>query len=103
METTLRTAHKKGTGEKYDIPMPTREVVRRAILELEWPHEGLTIAETAKILAEKLGLSDEQKTAVKSGNNNVFRHSVVNEEFKELLKEGVLEQPGGKKTPYFLA
>ena len=104
MKTTPRTAYKKDIGEEYKnkIEIPTPEAVRQAIPELEWPPGGMMIKETVDKLAEKWELSEEQKTAVNKSGFNVFRHDVVAPLFRKLLKEGVLEQPGGPYTPYFL-
>ena len=99
MKTTMRTAYKQ---VKYQIPLPEAEEVKKAILELEWPPEGLMIAEAAKKLAEKWELSEEQQTAVNKSGFKVFRHDVVAPLFRTLLKEGVLKQPGGTRKPYFL-
>lgn len=100
--TTRRKALNPETGAEYEIQMPTREVVKQAILDLEWPPDGRIIVMTTTELGDDLGLSEAQKTAVNSTGFNLFRHALVAPLFRELLEEGVLEQPGGDKTPYFL-
>ena len=91
------------TGQSYPIELPAPEVVRQAILELEYPAEGIRVVTATENLAEKFQLSDEQKGAKNSSNLNVFRYDVVAPQFKRLLREGKLEQPDGPRTPYFLA
>lgn len=84
--------------------MPAPEVVRQTILELDYPADGIRIKDAVGILAEKLELSDEQRKAVNKHNWSIFRFRVVIPQFQYLLKkEGKLAQPGGPKTPYFLA
>ena len=91
------------TGQHYTIELPAPEVVREAILELEYPAEGLRVVTATEKLAEKFQLSDEQKHAKNRSDLNVFRYDVVAPQFKRLLREGKLEQPNGPKTPYVLA
>ena len=92
-----------GTGQSYLIKLPAPDVVRQAILELEYPADGIRVVDVTERLAEKLQISDEQKGAKNSSNLNVFRYDVVAPQFKRLLREGKLEQPDGPRTPYFLA
>ena len=79
------------------------EALRQAILELEYPSDGITVVDATEILAAKFQLSDEQKRAKNRSNLNVFRYNVVAPQFKRLLREGKLEQPNGPRTPYFRA
>ena len=102
MRTMLKTAIDPETGSDYQIEMPAPKAVREAILQLEWPSAGLTVKDAAGKLAEILGLSDEQKTAVNISGLNLFRYSIVAPIFRDLLENrGVLEQPEGSRTPYF--
>ena len=103
METVARKAVNPDTGQRYQVEMPVSQFVRQAILELDFTANGITVKEAAPILAEKFELSDEQKRARNTSNYNLFRHSVVSPQFKRLLEESKLEQPGGARTPYFLA
>ena len=63
----------------------------------------------AAILAKKFQLSDEQVNAKykshieANSTETVWRDVLVSHAIPELLKEGKLEQPGGKRTLYFLA
>ena len=93
------------TGERYPIELPTSGVVKQEILKLDFPVNGITIKEATESLAEKFGLSDEQKAAkTKRGERYLgfFHYEVVGPEFKRLLREGQLKQPGGPRTRYFL-
>ena len=99
----MKKAFNPDTGEYYLIDLPASEVVRQAILELEYPAEGLRVVHATEKLAEKFQLSDEQKHAKNSSGLNVFRYDVVAPQFKRLLREGKLKQPDGPRTPYVLA
>ena len=81
-------------------------MVKQEILELDYPSDGITIIEATRRLEEKFKLSDKQKAAkTKRGERYLgfFHYEVVVPEFKKLLKEGKLEQPGGKGKPYVLS
>ena len=103
METVMKKAIDQDTGQHYLIEMPASESVRQAILELEYPDDGISIRDASVALAERFQLSEEQRSARNSSNINLFRHNVVTPQFKRLLEEDELEQPGGPKTRYFLA
>ena len=106
METVIKKAQNPVTEEEYEIELPAHEVVRKAILKLDYPPDGIKIIEATNILSEKFQLSDEQRDAKrKSGERylDVFRYSVVAPAFKYLLDKGKLIQLGGPKTPYFLS
>lgn len=94
------------TGKKYAIELPDAEVVKQEILKLDYPSNGITIKEATEKLAEKFGLSDKQKAAkTKRGERYLgfFHYEVVGTEFEKLLKEGELQQPGGRGKPYVLS
>ena len=103
METVMKKAIDQDTGQHYLIEMPASESVRQAILELECPDDGISVRDASVALAERFQLSYEQRSARNSSNINLFRHNVVTPQFKRLLEEDELEQPGGPRTPYFLA
>ena len=103
METVMKKALNQNTGQYYMIEMPGPEAVREAILELDNLSNGISIKDASVALAEKFELSDKQRNARNSSNLNLFRHNVVSPQFKWLLDKGKLEQPGGPRTPYFLA
>ncbi len=106
MKTVIKKAQNPITEEEYEIELPAHEVVRKAILELDYPPDGIRIIEATNILSEKFQLSDEQRNAKnKRGERylDVFRYDVVAHAFVYLLKKEELKQPRGPKTPYFLA
>ena len=105
MSTETKMAVDPTTGQKYIIELPDSETVKQEILKLDYPTHGITIKEATEKLAEKFNLSDEQKAAkTKRGERYLgfFHYGVVGTEFKNLLKEGKLEQPEGRGKPYVL-
>ena len=102
MEMVTKTASDPSTGEKYQIEMPAPEEVKKAILELEFPPEGIRMKDTVDPLAENLRLTDEQRRAEIPSGLTVFLYRVVHRAFQDLLREGKLVQPNGKGTPYCL-
>ena len=103
MKTVTKVAVNPDTGQSYLIDLPGPEVVRQAILELEYPSDGIRVVNATEKLAEKFNLSEHQKHAKNRNDLNVFRYDVVAPQFRRLLGEGKLEQPNGPRTPYFLA
>ena len=103
MEIVMKQAINRDTGQHYPIEMPGPEPVRQAILELDYPPDGISVKDASVILAERFELSNEQKSAKNRSKLNTFRYDVVAPQFKWLLREGELEQPRGSRTPYFLA
>ena len=102
MKIVMRRAINPDTDQHFLVEMPESEFVRQAILELDLPDDGIMVKEAARRLAEKFGFSDEQKKARNTSDLNFFRHNVVSPQFKRLLEEGRLKQPGGPRTPYLL-
>lgn len=103
MKTVRKKAVNPDTGQHYLIQMPRPEPVRQAILELEYPPDGIRVVIATQRLAEKFQLSDEQKHAKNISDLNVFRYDVVAPQFRWLLRDGKLVQTEGPKTPYLLA
>ena len=106
MKTERKMAVDPTTGQKYAIELPDSETVKQEILKLDYPPDGITIAEATQRLKEKLEMSDEQREAqTKRGNRYLgfFHYEAVVPAFNRLLKEGKLEQPGGKGKPYVLS
>ena len=106
MRTETKMAVDPTTEQKYEIELPTSEAVKQEILKLDYPTDGITIKEATEKLAEKFGLSDEQKAAkTKRGKRYLgfFHYEVVGSEFKKLLRVGELQQPGGRGKPYVLS
>jgi restriction endonuclease Mrr len=106
MSTETKMAVDSTTGKKYPIELPASEVVKQEILKLDYPFHGITIKEATEKLAEKFGLSDEERKAqTKRGKRylGLFHYEVVGPGFKKLLNEGKLEQPEGSGKPYILS
>ena len=104
MQTVTKKAHNPITEEEYEIKLPSHDVVRKAILELDYPRDGIRIIDATRALSKKFQLSDEQKRAKRRRGErylDVFRYDVVAPAFKYLLNKGKLKQPRGSKTPYF--
>ena len=103
METQSQNAINPNTNQEYQIEFPAREIVRQAILDLEYPSDGITVKDATIILITKFNLSDEQKNVENNSNLNVFRYNVIAPQFRQLLQKGKLAQPCGPRTRYFLA
>ena len=103
MKTVTKMAVNPDTDQQYLIEMPAPAPVRQAILELEYPQDGIRVVVATEVLAEKFQLSDDQRRAKNRSGLNVFRYDVVAPQFRRLLGESKLKQPEGPKTRYFLA
>lgn len=97
MKTEMRKAFDSATGQEYQIEMPAREEVKKAIFDpnFPFPPQGIRVRDAAAQLAQKFRLSDEQKQAKTKSRNYVFRYDVVRP-----VIEKELEQPDGPGTPY---
>ena len=103
METVIKKAHDPITGQEYQIELPAHDVVRKAILELDYPEGGIKVKETADTLAENFKLSEKEKNAGRWRGKrylNVFRYDIVAPAFKYLLGRRKLKQPEGSGKPY---
>ena len=72
MQTVIKKAFNKNTGQEYDIELPSRHDTKNALLELEYPDEGLGTVDIERLLVEKFSLIDEQKNAKNRHNQRVF-------------------------------
>ncbi len=95
------------TRSGFEIPLtptnlvfPPPDEVRNAILELEFPPEGIRVKDAVVILADKFQLSNDQRNAEDRHGLNVFRYAIVAPAFRYLLEKGKLKQPGGPRKPY---
>ena len=103
MEMVKKKAFDPSTGEVYEVEMPAPKEVRKGILELEFPPEGIRVRDAVAQLTDKFQLSDEQRNAKYKSGSNIFYINVVRREFRRLLDDGTLVQPNGKGTPYCLS
>ncbi|MDE0314198.1 MAG: restriction endonuclease [Candidatus Poribacteria bacterium] len=104
MKTVARNAVNPETGERFQIDFPAPELVRQAILELDYPPEGMRIKDAANILTDFFHLSAEQKNAkiISQGKYlDLFYYDIATA-FRYLKRNGLVHQPGGKRKPYFL-
>ena len=103
VETKPRTVYDPITGEPREMEFPVPQEVREAILEIARSSSEITIGEISEKLKERFELSDEQREAQAKGGEKFlefFYYNVVVPEFRYLVKNGKLEQPGGARTPY---
>ena len=109
MQTAPRKVCDPITKRIYEIQLPALTEIKRVIPELNFPSKGFRYKDVAAILAKKFQLSDEQTNAqYKSqvevnSTETVWTEALVFPALRELFKEGKLEQPGGRGTPYVLA
>ena len=103
MEMVKKKAFDPSTGKVYEVEMPAPKEVRKGILELEFPPEGIRVRDAVAQLADKFQLSHEQRNAKYKSGSKLFYINVVRREFRRLLDDGTLAQPGGSKTPYVLS
>ena len=109
MQTVVRKVCDPITKRIYEIQLPARAEIKRAIPHLDFPPEGFRYRDMAAILAKKFQLSDEQvnakyKSHVEANSTEtVWGDVLVFDALRELFKEGKLEQPGGRGKPYVLA
>ncbi len=109
METVVRKVCDPVTKQVYEIQLPAYDEIKRAVPQIDFPPEGFRYREVAAILAKEFQLSDEQVNAKykshveASSTETVWGDALVFPALRELSKEGKLEQPGGRGTPYVLA
>ena len=77
MQTVMKKAFNRSTGHEYDIELPSRPDTKNALLELEYPDEGLRTVDIEKLLVEKFSLTDEQKNAKSRHNQRVFYFQIL--------------------------
>ena len=94
----MRKAVDPATGQEYQIEMPAREEVKKAIFDPDFPFppQGILVKDAASLLAQQFRLSEKQKQAKTKSGNYVFRYDVVRP-----VIEKELVQPDGPRTPYF--
>ena len=72
METVVKKAWNPDTGREYEIELPADNVVIEALLELDYPPDGIDKWEIAEMLAEQFSLSYEQSNAKYKNGRRVF-------------------------------
>ncbi len=104
IKTTTRNSYNPETGEKYEIDLPAPVEIRKAILNLDFPQNGISITDAVEKLTIHFRLTEEQKNATMMSNGRYIDHFyyMVSPAFRYLLKTGKLSQPDGERTSYFL-
>ena len=87
METVTKMAWNPDTEEEYEIELPAESFVENALLELDYPPDGLDRDETSELLAQHFSLTDEQRNARYRSPNRVF-NSYVGKVTGALVKSG---------------
>ena len=54
METQSQNAINPNTNQEYRIEFPTREAVRQAILDLEYPSDGITVKDATDYIDREI-------------------------------------------------
>ena len=72
METVIKKAWNLDTDQEYEIVLPAHHVMEEALLQFDYPSDGLHKKQVAEILAERFSLSDEEKNAKYKNGNRVF-------------------------------
>ena len=72
MEIETKKAWNLDTDQEYEIILPARHVMEEALLQFDYPSDGLHKKQVAEILAERFSLSDEQRNAKYKNGNRVF-------------------------------
>ena len=73
METVTKMAWNPDTEEKYEVEMPSPQVVEKVLLEIEYPLGGFDREKITEILAERFSLTEEQRNAKQKGGKNGIR------------------------------
>ncbi|RKU15393.1 restriction endonuclease [Candidatus Poribacteria bacterium] len=87
METVTKMAWNPDTEEEYEIELPAKSLVENALLQLDYPPDGLDKDETSELLAQHFSLTDEQRNARYRSSNRVF-NSYVGKVTSALVKSG---------------
>ena len=92
METALRIAINTDTGQEYEIEIPATHVVKKTLLDFDYPAQGIQIKDAADALAEQFALTDEQINAKNRAGNRIFLLH-VGIAANALVKSGKLLRP----------
>lgn len=100
IETTIRVAVNPTTEEEYEIEIPTTHVVKKALLEFEYPAQGIRIKDVADALAVQFEFTDEVANAKHRNGYKIFLNHVntavralVNSERLLRIKHGWIINP----------
>lgn len=89
METVTKMAWNPETNQEYEIELPAPHLVEAALLEIDFPLNGLPKKKIAEILEEHFLLTDEQRKAKNKNQVRVF-HLYVGFISRSLINAGKL-------------
>ena len=89
MEMVKRKALNQDTGQEYEIEIPAIHIVKKALLEFEYPAQGIRNMDVANALAEQFGLKDEQVNARHRNGYKIWQNH-VSTAARALVKSGKL-------------
>ena len=89
METVTKMAWNPDTNQEYEIELPAPHLVEAALLEIDFPLNGLPKKKIAEILEEHFLLTDEQRKAKNKNQVRVF-HLYVGFISRALINAGKL-------------
>ena len=88
IETTTKNAV-DSAGKKFKIHLPTTKVIKEALLNFEYPPEGIRNMDVADALAEQFNLDDKTANAKAEGGYKIFLN-YVNTAIRIQVKSGTL-------------
>ena len=96
MEIETKKAWNLDTDQEYEIVLPARHVMEEALLQFDYPPDGLHKRQVAEILAERFSLSDEQRNAKYKNGSRVFNVH-LGLVFARLVKSGEMRFGRGSR------
>ena len=96
MEIETKKAWNLDTDQEYEIVLPARQVMEEALLQFDYPPDGLHKKQVAEVLAERFSLSDEQRNAKYKNGNRVFNVQ-LGLVFARLVKSGEMRFGKGSR------
>lgn len=92
METVVKKAWNFDTEEAYEIELPANSVVKKGLLKLDYPPDGIHKRKIAEMLADQFELTSEQRNAKYKSGNRVF-HLHIGIVTSSLIKSGEMVKP----------
>ena len=96
MDTVVKTAWNSNTEQEYEIELPSPKLVENAILEIDFPSDGIDKWEIAEMLAEQFSLTEEQRNAKYKNDRRVFNVH-LGLVFANLVKSGEMVKLRGSR------
>ena len=87
-----RTSVNSDTGKEYQVTLPATRAVKQALLDFDYPTNGIEIKDVAEALADQFALTDEQRNA--RGNYGLVWRRHVNIAANALVNSGQLLRIG---------